>query len=247
MASKTLVSLIIIVCVWLALSSSGSIKKALLPPPNEVFISLTHLVTTEEFYIHYGSSMKRVLVAITVSSLSGIALGLAMGLSKTIHDHLHFPIDFLRTMPSPALIPMALLLFGITETARIAVITVTCTVMMTLNTIYGVASVKKTRRNYFTIIKATPYQTLTKLVIPEAMPYIVTGLRTALSVSLIVVVVTEMIMGTESGLGYIISENQLLYEIPEMYAYILVLGITGYLLNYAVVRLEKKILYWTGQ
>jgi NitT/TauT family transport system permease protein len=94
---------------------------------------------------------------------------------------------------------------------------------------------------------ATNYQQFTKVILPETLPQVFVGLRTAVSIALILVVVTEMFIGTTLGLGYRIYNDQLMYKTSEMYALILLVGIIGYVLNQCFALAEKKLVHWGGK
>jgi len=113
-----------------------------------------------------------------------------------------------------------------------------------INTIYGVRGVNTTRKQVFKIIKASRLQEFIKLIIPESTPQIIAGLRIAVSHTMALVVVTEMLVGTLFGIGDIIQTEQLLYNIPEMYTYIISLGFIGFFLNKSIILLERKIVFW---
>jgi len=88
---------------------------------------------------------------------------------------------------------------------------------------------------------------LSKVILPESLPNIFSGLRIAVSLALILVAVTEMFMGTKAGLGHVIIESQLVYRIPELYSAIILTGMIGYIINKFVLRAEKRIVHWSGK
>jgi len=245
--NKAIITLLVIFAIWSIISLFQFLKPVFLPSPMEIVLSFMQLVKSQLFYKHIFYSLWRAFVSFIFASILGVSIGLLLGYFIGIKEYFESLIDFLRTMPSPALIPLSLVIFGIGDLAKIVVVTFSISLIIIVNTIYGVQSVKKTRKNVFKSLRANKAQTFTKLIVPEAMPHIISGLRTSLSLTLIIVVVTEMLIGTHFGLGYAIQTEQLLYNIPEMYCYIIILGILGYLLNKLVLSFEKRILFWTSE
>ena len=245
-AYKTLVGIIALLLIWEGISYSGLIKPIFLPSPIEVVTSFISLVGTYDFYRHISYTLCRTFISFLLAALIGIPIGMAIGYFSKIKGYFEFAIDFFRTMPSPALIPLALVILGIGDISKIAVATFSVSLIIIINTIYGVQSIKKTRRGVFSVLHASKYQEFKKLILPESTPFIFSGLRTALSINLIIIIVTEMLIGTHFGLGYIIQTEQLMYNIPEMYSYIIVAGIIGFLLNKSILAIEKRFLFWVS-
>lgn len=245
--NKTLIALITVIVLWSLISIFEVVKPIFLPAPFEIVSCFFQLVKNIEFYKHIICSLLRTVISFSIASIIGVPVGVLLGYFVKIRGYFEMLIDFFRTMPSPALIPLSLVIFGIGDLAKIVVVTFSVSLIIIVNTIYGVQNIKKTRKQLFQSLKATKSQKFTKLILPESMPHIISGLRTALSITLIIVIVTEMLIGTHFGLGYIIKIEQLLYNIPEMYVYIIILGIIGFALNKLVIYSEKKLLFWTSE
>ncbi len=243
---KPLIGVIALLLIWEVISFFGLIKPIFLPSPIDIVNSLARLIVSYDFYKHIIYSLGRTFISFSLAAFVGIPVGLAIGYFVKIKGYLEFAIDFFRTMPSPVLIPLALVILGIGDISKIAVASFSVSLIIIINTIYGVQSVKKTRKNVFAILNATKYQEFKKLILPESMPFIFSGLRTALSINLIIIIVTEMLIGTHFGLGYIIQTEQLMYNIPEMYSYIIVAGVIGFLLNKFILVIERRFLFWVS-
>ena len=115
------------------------------------------------------------------------------------------------------------------------------------NTAHGVMNVKNSRVLAAKIMGATKSQIFKWILFWESLPQTFIGLRSAISLSLVVIIVTEMFIGTTSGLGRRIIDSQITYEIPTMYAVILLTGIIGYLLNLVFLLIEKRLIHWMGK
>ena len=139
-----------------------------------------------------------------------------------------------------------LLIFGIGDNSKIAVAAFASTLIIIFNTAYGVMNSKKSRELAVRLMGATRLQRFRLISFWESLPQTFIGLRTALSLTLIIIIVTEMFIGTYSGLGRRIIDFQYVYNIKGIYAVILLTGIIGYLVNAIFIFLEKKVIHWHG-
>lgn len=178
-----------------------------------------------------------------IGSLIAITVGLLLGLSKTLRTIMNPVIEFLRALPSVVLIPFGIVVFGVDDSMKIFVIALGCFFPVLLSTLDGVRSVEPLLLDVSRTFKFNRGEMVANVILPAASPQIFAGLRTALSLALILMVVSEMVAST-NGIGYSILESQRLFEIPAMWGGILVLGILGYLINFVLVLIEKKTLGW---
>jgi len=163
--------------------------------------------------------------------LLGIPLGIMVGYWEKAYNSLEFVIEFFRGFPATSLFPLFMLAFGIGDGAKIAIVIFSCSLVITINTLYGVRNSSKTRQMVAETMKANKAYIFARVILPDALPYITAGLRTALSLTLIIVVILEMFIGTDRGLGHLIYSAHMTYQIPEMYAMIIITGLIGYGLN----------------
>lgn len=182
-----------------------------------------------------------------LAAIVGIPLGLLVGRSQVIARATQPTVDFFRSIPSTALFPLFLFLFGLGDTAKIAIVIYSCSLIILVNTAYGARQVKAPRLLSATVMGASPWDSFWRIVVPESAPGILAGLRIALSLSFVLIVVTEMFIGTTVGLGYQIINSQMVYRIPDMYSGIALAGVVGYLGNLALLTLEKRHLHWVGR
>jgi NitT/TauT family transport system permease protein len=176
-----------------------------------------------------------------------VPVGLLLGYSKAIYESMEVVVDFFRSIPVFCLFPLFLVFFGIGDTAKICTAAWSSSFIILVNTMYGVRNSTKTRRMVAQTMGATKVQILCEVIVPDALPDIVVGMRNGLSLALIVVVVTEMFMGTRFGLGREIFDASMVYQIPRMYAAILVTGLLGYALNKIFVLIERRVVHWAGK
>jgi NitT/TauT family transport system permease protein len=140
-----------------------------------------------------------------------------------------------------------LFFFGLGDTAKIAIVVYACALIILVNTAYGARQIKELRILSARVMGATQRDIFFGIVLPESAPGMFAGLRIALSLSFVLIVVTEMFIGTTVGLGYQIMNSQLVYRIPDMYAGIMLAGFTGYLANLCLLRIEARVLHWVGK
>jgi ABC-type nitrate/sulfonate/bicarbonate transport system permease component len=188
-------------------------------------------------------TLTRMFEGYAVATAGGILLGIALTASRRLM-RMTFPVvEFMRATPSPTMIPFIVLVFGVGEFSKVALITLGCVWPILLNTVDGLRGVdpvlEETSRSY----GIGPLARLSHVRLPAASPQIFAGLRTSLAIALILAVVSEMLSGT-NGFGFYINEGQSLFNLPQMWVGIVALGILGYLLNAAFLLVEKRILAW---
>jgi len=233
--------------IWFLVSNLELISPLFLPSPQAVFLKIIQLFTTTEILLDIASTLYRAFLGFIIACLIGIPLGLLMGYSNKIYLSFEFVVEFFRSIPATALFPLFLLFFGIGSQSKIAITAWAAGLVLIINSMYGVHLGKELRIKAAKTMKVKGFTLFQKIVFPEALPQIFSGMRIAISLSLIIVVVTEMFIGTNFGLGRRIIDAQLVYRISEMYAVIIIAGISGYLINKGFIFGEKKIVHWRGK
>jgi ABC-type nitrate/sulfonate/bicarbonate transport system permease component len=188
-------------------------------------------------------SLSRLGVGIVLSIVLGIGAGTVIGLSPWLRELTEPVLEFFRAIPPPALIPIVMLLLGITDTMKVAVIVSGAVWPILLNTIDGVRATDSVMTETADAFRVTWWQRLWFLVLPSASPRIMTGVRQALSVALILMVISEM-FASSSGLGYRIVYFQRNFLIAESWSGIVLLGLTGVLLAVVFGLVERRVLRW---
>lgn len=238
----------VIVVLWQLASSLNWINPLFLSSPGEVVSTgYQQLVVTKELWADVIATLLRTLAAFVIATVLGVSLGLLLGYFKSIYSSFEFAIDFFRSIPATALFPLFLLFFGIGDEAKVAVAVWACSFVVIINTIYGVHHASKLRLMAAKTMGAKGFFLFKNVVFWEALPHVFAGLRIALSYSLVVVIVTEMFIGTTVGLGHRIIDAQLVYRVPEMYVAIIAAGVLGYLLNKGFLAIEKRVAHWAGK
>lgn len=235
----------LLVLFWSILGQFNFIDSFFLPSPFVVIKNMLSFFYTGIIFPDLCATLKRVLIAFSIGCCIGLPLGLYVGRSEKIYRSIEFVIDFFRSIPATALSPLFLLLFGITDVSKIAVAAFATTLIVLFNTAHGVLHAHTSRIAAARIMGATETQIFKWILFWESLPQTFVGMRSAVSMSLMVIIVTEMFIGTAVGLGKRIIDSQITYDIPSMYATILLSGVVGYLLNFIFVICERRLLHWT--
>jgi ABC-type nitrate/sulfonate/bicarbonate transport system permease component len=188
-------------------------------------------------------SLVRLTVGLTAAISVGTALGLLIG-SVTWLRHLTEPVfQVLRAIPPPVLVPVLMLVIGIGDSMKIFLIAFGAVWPILLNTIEGVRSIEPVQRDTATVYRISGLPRVRWVVLPGALPQIMTGVRQAIPIGLILVVISEMLAST-SGLGFTIIQFQKSFAVPEMWSGIFVLGLIGIVLSMGFMLVERRILNW---
>ncbi|MGC4806119.1 ABC transporter permease [Micromonospora sp. DT233] len=188
-------------------------------------------------------SVYRLLAGLFASILLGVAAGVVIGRLRPVRELLEPLLEFFRAIPPPVLIPVAMLLLGITDTMKVVVIVSGAIWPILMNTIEGVRATDSVMMETAQSFRISRWDRLWLLIVPAASPRIMTGVRQALSVALILMVISEM-FASSAGLGYRIAYFQRNYLIAEMWSGILLLGLIGVLLAVAFGVVERRALRW---
>ena len=185
------------------------------------------------------------LAAGCLAAIIAIPLGLLMGTIPLVYRLLEPITEFIRPIPSSAYIPVAILFLGIGNEMKVFVIFLACMFPILLNTYGGVRAVDPVLIDTGRTFGLSRPKALWQIILPAALPNILTGMRISLGIALIVAVVAEMITGN-SGIGYFILDMQRIFRVPEMFAGIFTLGLLGFLINFIFLRVEGHFLRWRG-
>jgi len=246
MKKELIIGPVVVVVVWWLLTATGLVKPLFLASPLEVTSSLWYQSVDGSLFADIWATVARLVVGFLLAVALGIPTGLLLGASSRLYSAVEIPLDFFRSLPAMAVFPLFLLAFGLGDPAKIAITTWSGALIIVINTMYGVRTAKVGRQAAAKVFGASRYQVFMKVILPDALPQIVAGLRISVSLCLIVVIVSEMFMGTKAGIGMSIYNAGLLYDTPKMLAGIMVAGLVGYLLNKAFAVAERRIVHWSG-
>lgn len=188
-------------------------------------------------------SLTRFLAGFALAVVVGVGAGIALGTRPAARRAAMPSVEFMRAIPAPALLPAMMAVLGFGNTMKIVLIATGCLWPILLNTIDGVRGVDPLQLDFACVYRLSRRDRLLGIVVPSATPQVFAGLRVALAIGLIVMVISEM-LGSANGLGYAIIQAQQTFAIPQMWAGILLLGIVGFVVNAAFVLVERRVLRW---
>ena len=174
-------------------------------------------------------------------------LGVLLGSNERAYRSVEFLIDFFRSTPSSALIPLFLLIFGVSDINKVAIAAFGALLIVVFNSAYGVINARKQRVMAARVMGATRWQVFKDVLIWESLQPSFVGLRSAVSMALVIVIVAEMFIGSDTGLGHRIIDAQQVLNVKSMYAAILAAGALGYALNILFLIAERHIVHWSGR
>jgi NitT/TauT family transport system permease protein len=238
---------VVLVLIWDMVVRFGLIKAILLPPPADTIVALVSGMLGGPLLFDFWVTLYRTLVAFGIAVILGMPLGIALGSNERAYRSVEFVIDFFRSTPASALIPLFLLIFGTSDINKIAIACFGAWLLVVFNCAYGVINARKQRIAAAKVMGASRWQIFKDVLIWESLQASFVGLRSAVSMALVIVVVAEMFIGSESGLGHKIINAQQVMNTKMMYAAIMSAGILGYALNVAFLAIERKIVHWSGR
>lgn len=235
------------ILLWWAATALKLADPVLLPSPAETLAETIRGFSTGTLWDDLARTVLRTLQSFAIAALIGVPLGIALGAKERVYRAVEFVVDFFRSTPASALFPLFLILFGVGEGTKIAVAAFGAALVILFNAAYGVMNARRTRVLAARVMGASEARILWDVLLWEAMPQILVGMRAGLSLALVIVVVAEMFIGSADGLGQRVMVAQSLFETGLMYGVIFLAGALGYLLNLAFLLLEKRFVHWAGR
>ncbi|MGW1721664.1 ABC transporter permease [Streptomyces sp. NPDC002306] len=231
----------VLIALWWA-ASAGS-TNVYWPPLRTILTTFPDVWTADRLRADVLPSVERLAAGYALAGVAGVALGTVIGSHRRVRAVCEPVLEFLRAVPPPVLVPVIMLFAGIGDTMKIVVIASGCVWPVLLNTVEGVRAVDpvmtETARSY----GITGPARLRHLVLRSASPQIFAGLRQALSIGIILMVISEM-FAASNGLGFTIVQFQRGFAIPDMWTGILVLGLLGFVLSVLFQAVERRALAW---
>jgi ABC-type nitrate/sulfonate/bicarbonate transport system permease component len=235
------------VLLWQAATLLRLADPVLLPPPAEAFRDTWAAFARGTLAHDTWRTVGRTMLSFAIASAVGVPLGVALGAYERLYRAVEFVVDFFRSTPASALFPLFLILFGPGEGTKVAVAAFGAALVILFNAAYGVMNARRTRVLAARVMGASGARVLTDVLVWEALPQILVGMRAGISLALVIVVVAEMFIGSTDGLGHRVINAQMLFESGLMYGAIFVAGALGYALNLLFLLVEKRFVHWAGK
>ena len=221
----------------------GVVDRSALPPTSEILRALVGLLGTASFWEALGETMRAWAIGLTIASVAAIAVGLLLGSVPALRAATASTVEFLRPIPSVALIPLAVLLYGTSIEATLLLVVYACFWQVLVQVVSGVADVDPVAADTARSYGLGPMARVRHVTWPTALPYVMTGLRLAASVALVLAITVQLITGAP-GLGSEIALAQSGGAVALTYALVVVTGLVGVLINLLARAVERRALSW---
>ncbi|MFJ9098501.1 ABC transporter permease [Streptomyces sp. NPDC102405] len=241
--------LVLAVGIWeLAARAHGSVY---FPPPDRIARHVhelwfdgpaRHLFLSSAAVDDILPSLGRMTAGFALAAVAGIVLGVAVGRSRRAYALTNPVLQFARAVPPPALVPVFVVVFAFGTPMQIASIAFSAVWPVLINTAAGVRNTDPLRLDVAAVLRLNTAERLWFLVLPSALPRIFAGLRLSLSLSLILMVFSELLPGTANGIGFTLTEAQTRSDLLTVWAALVLLGALGYLLNTGLLAIEKRLI-----
>ncbi|WP_206659457.1 ABC transporter permease [Hansschlegelia zhihuaiae] len=236
--------------VWWLVAARGLASPIVLPPPSAIWASFVDMAANGysgvSLWTHVGASLARVSVAFLGGAALGVALGLLRGRSRMIDAVLLAPSELLRPIPPLGLIPLFILWFGIGETSKVLLIFLSVLLIMMVNAQAGVRATSLDSLRAAESMGANRWQVFRFVVLPSALPQVMTGLRVAMGTALTILVASEL-LGGDRGLGFLILDASSFFRTTYVFAGVAVIGLIGLATDRALAWAGRNIVHWEGR
>ncbi|MDR2031019.1 MAG: ABC transporter permease [Azoarcus sp.] len=229
--------------LWELAPRFGLVDAAFLPPLSQVLQTGWKLTANGQLIQHFQASLIRSVSGFGIAVVTAIPLGLAIGRYRLFSESVSPLLELFRNTSPLALLPVFMLVFGIGETSKIALVIYACFFPILLNTITGVVTVDPLLIKSARTMGLTPVRLFRKVILPAAVPTIFVGIRLAGAISVLALVAAEMI-GAKAGLGYLIIYSQYNFQIPEMFLGIISITAVGLFISYSLRAAERRLSAW---
>ncbi len=236
-----------LVAIWSLATWQQWVDPVLLPSPIATFKALWQGMNGGALGFDFVKTVYRTAASTLIAAVIAIPLGIVLGSSERVYRSLEFVIDFFRSTPASAMFPLFLVLFGVGDETKISVAAFGAILVILFNVAYGVMNARKTRLLAAKVMGASSLRVLFDVTLLESLPQTFVGLRNGVSLALVIIVVAEMFIGSQDGLGHSVFEAQQLFDMPRMYAAIFAAGVLGYGLNLLFLLVERRFVHWSGK
>jgi NitT/TauT family transport system permease protein len=232
-----------VLLIWEILSRTGAVSHRLMPSLVDIAGAVVTALERGDLQFHAAFSLSRAFTGYALAIVAGVLLGVGMARSR-LFDALVEPLfSFGYPVPKIALYPVFIFVFGLGALSKVMLIFLECLYPITLNTFYGMRSVDRVHVWAARNMGATERQIFWRVLLPGAAPSIFAGMRIALPIALIVVIITEMI-GESRGLGYYIADSSAQFEYAQAFAGVAAVAVIGFTLDRLLVLIRNRLIFW---
>ncbi|MDO6966360.1 ABC transporter permease [Rhizobium alvei] len=234
----------LLVAIWLWLSAGST--SFYFPPLADILSVLWNELVHGPLGTHLAASLSNLAYGLLIACVCGVVFGLVIGRSQQGRKVLSPILNFLRAVPPAAIVPIVIIALGVGSAPKIFIIALGCFWPILLNTIDGVRGTSPSLLETVRAYRIPPHLALVRVALPAALPQIMAGIRVALAVGLVLMVISEF-FGADQGIGFYITDASTRFAIRETWAGTLLVGILGYILSFAFLLIERRLLRWYFQ
>jgi NitT/TauT family transport system permease protein len=235
------------VALWWLIAALRLVDPVLLPSPQDSWRALLAGTADGTLTHDFLKTVWRTLLSFVIALAVAVPLGIVLGASERLYRSIEFVIDFFRSTPASAMFPLFLVLFGVGEATKVAVAAFGAGLVILFNVAYGVMQARKLRQLAARVMGASRPRVLLDVTFWESLPQTFVGMRSGVSLALVIVIVAEMFIGSTDGLGQRVINAQMVFDMPQMYATIFAAGALGYGLNLLFLVLDRRLVHWGGK
>ncbi|MFA5040526.1 MAG: ABC transporter permease [Bdellovibrionales bacterium] len=232
--------------VWQLLYELGFIRALLLPPPSKIADTFLALLMSGDLLRHLGISLLRVIEGFALASVVGLALGTAIGLSRALDRSTDLMIQLMKPIPPIAWIPLTILWFGIGEESKVFIIFLGALFPILVNTIDGIRQTDGRYVELARVFETKRLRFIMRVVLPGALPSIMTGLRVGMMIAWMCVVAAELI-AAPSGIGFMIMDARQMMQTDQVFVGMIAIGATGKVLDVLLRMVERRLIVWKAE
>jgi ABC-type nitrate/sulfonate/bicarbonate transport system permease component len=237
------ISPLALLILWELCARLGFIDTRFFPAPSSVIATMVEMLRSGELVTHTAVSLQRLAYGAVLGGVPALVIGIAMGLNRPIRALVDPLVAATYPIPKSAILPLALLIFGLGEGSKIFMVAIGVFFPVVINTTTGVLEINKIYLDVGQNYKANRWNMFWTIALPGALPVIMTGFKLGIGIGLVLIAVAEMV-GAKSGLGYLIWSAWSTFAVEQMYVGLFVIAIIGFLLTLALNELERVIIPW---
>jgi NitT/TauT family transport system permease protein len=240
---RPLTTLVVVLCAWEILARTVLTNRLFFAPPSEVALAAARLWQSGELQRHIWVSFSELIYGVLLAIVAGTAIGIVIGISQRVRDYSEIYITALYATPLVAVTPLLILWLGIGIASKIAVVFLTAVFPILINTVSGVRATEALLIEVAQSFCASRRQVIAKVMLPSALPFILTGIRLGIGRGIVGVVVGEL-FGSQAGLGFLIYTSGQTFDVPTLFVGIVTLAVAGVGLTFAAELVERHALRW---
>jgi NitT/TauT family transport system permease protein len=244
-AMISLGAFLILLGVWEAAVRALETPEFLLPPPSAILSSLYYGLASGLFERHFLITASQTIAGFLLASVVGVGLGALVAQFRIVERTIYPWLVALQTLPKIAIAPLIIIWAGYGMQSKIVIVALVALFPILVNTIVGLKSCDQGKVDLMRSLGSTKWETFRLVLLPNAMPFIFAGLNVAIVLAILGSIVGEFV-GSKAGLGNLILESHYQFNIAQMFAILVILGVFGVLMSAVMKQIQKRVLFWNA-